>query len=133
MSDEFVFVESSCIDDFEDKVKELLLCNKVISAREINEITAELTLDNGTVLRFEGSEGITNCAEGWCFLDTVCECPDTITDVKYEMSGDPDVVKYQIFAFSGEKKIQLLEYSGYESGYFGTDCSLYVKHCEGAS
>lgn len=133
MPDEFVFVTSSGADDLEDKVKKLLLGRKVVSVENIDDTIAELTLDNGTILRTESAAGITNCAEGWCFLETLCACNDVITDVKYEVAGDDNIVEYRLFVFSGDDKTLMLEYHGYESGYFGTGFDIKVKHCKGAA
>ena len=72
-----------CEDNgFEQFVKEQLLFRKVVKVREVDDQTAELTLDNGVVLVAEGNEGCGGCGNGWYFLTALNTCDNAITNVE---------------------------------------------------
>lgn len=109
--------------DFENKVKDLLLYRKVVSVQKIDEQTAELTLDNGAVLKTEGNEGCGGCGNGWYYLEALNRCDNAITNVTCVDDGE----KYNIFVYAENEKIMLLEYEGYDNGYYGTGYSVTVS------
>lgn len=136
MPNEFVLAADCDDSDFEDRVKALLLYRKVVSAKIIDEdeIVAELTLDNGTVLRACGTQGCGGCCNGWTFIEDLNTCENAITNVECTASGDMvEEAIYRIFVFAENKKIKLLELKGYDNGYYGFGYWLEVKRCEGAA
>lgn len=115
--------------DFENELKGLLLYRKVVSVKEVDDQTAELILDNGVVLRTEGNEGCGGCGNGWYYLEALNRCDNAITNV--ECVDDEE--KYNIFVYSENEKIKLLEYEGYDNGYYGTGYSVTVFLPDGRS
>ena len=55
--------------DFDQFVRDQLMFRKVVKVREVDDQTAELTLDNGVVLVAEGNEGCGGCGNGWFLFD----------------------------------------------------------------
>jgi hypothetical protein len=112
---------------FEDKVKKLLLYRKIVKVERDDEQTAILTLDNGTTLIAIGNEGCGGCSNGWYYLDELNGCENAITDVKCEIEGVGYEDVYHLYIFADNKKINCLQYSGSDNGYYGTGYNLYVK------
>ncbi len=109
--------------NFQKKVENLLLFRKVVSVKEVDDQTAELTLDNGIVLVTEGNEGCGGCGNGWYYLTALNRCDNAITQVECEDDGDT----YNIFVFAENEKITLVQYDGYDNGYYGTGYTLSVR------
>ncbi len=109
--------------NFQKKVEDLLLFRKVVSVKEVDDQTAELTLDNGIVLVTEGNEGCGGCGNGWYYLTALNRCDNAITQVECEDDGDT----YNIFVFAENEKITLVQYDGYDNGYYGTGYTLSVR------
>lgn len=114
--------------DFEEKVKHLLFGRKIVHAEQYDEQTAILTLDNGVQLVAEGNAGCGGCSNGWYFLDELNTCDNAITKVEcvVEQDKSPYVDIYHIFVYAEDKKINCLQYSGGDNGYYGTGYDLYV-------
>lgn len=112
---------------FAEAIKDLLLFRKIIKAEKLDEQTAKLTLDNGVEIITEGNEGCGGCGNGWFYLDELNKCENAITNVEYCIDGDYDDVVYKLFVFAEDKKINCLQYSGYDNGYYGTGFDVYVK------
>ena len=113
--------------NFEERVKEFLLYRKIVKVERINDQDGILTLDNGTQLIVEGNEGCGGCGNGWYYIDELNDCDNAITDVKCEISGSEYEDVYNIFVYAEDKRINCVQYSGGDNGYYGTGYSLYVK------
>lgn len=126
---DFVGTTHSDDEDYEKVVKELLLYHKVVKAEEVDGQTALLTLDNGTQLLLEGNEGCGGCGNGWFFLQDLNTCNNVITDVKCECDCEEgcDGGTYHIYVFAEDQKINLVEFNGYDNGWYGTGYRLSVK------
>ena len=107
--------------NFEQKMKELLLYRRVVKV-EGSAQDAALTLDNGTVLSVEGNRGCGGCGNGWYYLNALNECNNAITNV--EVSDDGET--YHLFVYAEDNRINLLEYEGYDNGYYGQGYDVYV-------
>ena len=101
----------------------MLLYRKVVSVEQNSDQNATLVLDNGTRLKTYGNDGCGGCGNGWYYLDELNKCDNAITNV--ECTDDGEV--YHIFVFADNRKINLVEYSGYDNGYYGTGYDLYVE------
>lgn len=113
--------------NFEEKVKELLLYRKIVKVEELNEQDGILTLDNGMQLIVEGNRGCGGCSNGWYDLYELNVCENAITNVKCEVEQDEYDDIYNIFVFAEDKRINCVQYKGYDNGYYGTGYELYVK------
>ena len=113
--------------NFVEKVKELLLHRKIIEIKKMDDQTGILILDNGVELIAEGNEGCGGCGNGWYYLDELNGCDNAITNVECvcESDGYDDV--YHIFVFADNKKINCIQYSGGDNGYYGTGYDLCVR------
>ena len=119
-------------EHFEDNVKYLLLFHKIISAEQIDDQTAMLTLDNGTVLKVVGNEGCCGCDNGRFSLDALNRCDNAITDVRclHTVDGDySDKDVYNLYVFADSEMINCIQFSGYDNGCYGTGYSLDVVVC----
>lgn len=96
---------------------------KVISVEQFGDQDAEL-LDNGIVLRVEGNRGCGGCGNGCFDLTALNKCDNVITRVECE---DISEEKYTIFVFAENEKIKLLEYEGYDNGYYGTGYEMLIS------
>ena len=112
---------------FEEMVRDLLLYRKIVKAEIIDDQTAVLTLDNGTQLIAEGNEGCGGCGNGWFYLDELNACDNAITDVECVCEGTDYEAVYHLYVFADNKKINCLQYSGYDNGYYGVGYDLYVS------
>lgn len=114
-------------NNFEEEVKTLLFGRKIVKAEAKDGQSAVLTLDNGVKLVAIGNEGCGGCDSGWYFVDELNTCDNAITRVEcvvdYGEGGDS---VYHIFVYAEDKKINCLQYSGYDNGYYGTGYDLYV-------
>lgn len=117
---------------FEESVKELLLYRKIVKVERLDDQNGILILDNGTQLIVEGNEGCGGCSNGWYYLDELNGCDNAITNVKCEINGDADDFDevYNIFVYAEDKRINCVQYSGGDNGYYGTGYDLYVKIAE---
>lgn len=116
--------------DFEQQVKKALLGRKIVKAEQIDMQTAMLTLDNGTELVAVGNEGCGGCSNGWYYLDELNGCDNAITNVECVLYGNEDDYEegvYHLFVYAEDKKINCLQYRGYDNGYYGTGYDLYVR------
>ena len=112
--------------NFEKEVKKLLLFRKIVKAEIFDDQTAILTLDNGTELVAHGNEGCGGCGNGWYYLDELNTCENAITDVKCEVDGYEENGVYHLYVFADNTKINCLQYSGGDNGYYGTGYDLYI-------
>ena len=112
--------------DFEAKLKKLLIGRKIIEAKEIDQQTAVLFLDDGMELIAIGNEGCGGCGNGWYYLDELNGCDNAITKVECCLEGDYEDGVYHLFVFADNKKINCLQFSGGDNGYYGTGYDLYV-------
>lgn len=114
---------------FEKDVKKLLLFRKIVKAEQLTDQIAELTLDNGVQLIVEGNDGCGGCGNGWFYIDELNECDNAITNVEtvFETDETSDEMIFKLFVFAEDKKINVVQYSGYDNGYYGTGYRLYVK------
>lgn len=111
-------------NDFAQFVKEQLMFHKVVEVREVDDQTAELTLDNGVVLVAEGNEGCGGCGNGWFYLTALNTCDNAITSV--ELVEEVDEL-YSIYVYAADNRINLLTYEGYDNGYYGVGYTLHIK------
>lgn len=115
--------------DFNEKMKEILLYRKIVKAELIDDQTATLTLDNVVKITTVGNEGCGGCCGGWFYLNKLNDCDNAITNVECvcnEEGGNDDYV-YQIFVFTTDDKIECVQYSGCDNGYYGTGFEVYVE------
>ena len=111
-------------NDFAQFVKEQLMFRKVVEVREVNDQTAELTLDNGVVLVAEGNEGCGGCGNGWFYLTALNTCDNAITNV--ELVEQVEAL-YSIYVYAADNRINLLTYEGCDNGYYGVGYTLHIK------
>lgn len=112
---------------FEKEIKELLLYHKIVEATKTGEQSATVKLDNGTVLNFYGNEGCGGCGNGWFYIDKfLTDLPDNaITDVKFEITSDEySDEHFNVYIFHEESELNLISYSGYDNGYYGTGFTI---------
>ena len=113
--------------NFNKTVKDLLLFHKITSVEQLNDQDGILTLDNGTRLIVKGNEGCDGCGNGWYYLDELNECDNAITNVECVCEGSEYEDIYHIFVFAENKKINCVQYSGGDNGYYGTGYDLFVE------
>lgn len=117
--------------DFEEKVKKLLLGRKIVKAEKVDEQVAVLTLDTGVELIAQGNDGCGGCGNGWYYLEELNTCDNAITNVECLVEREEDDGDiYHIFVYADNKKINCLQYSGYDNGYYGTGYDLRVRVAE---
>ena len=112
----------------EQKIKELLLYRKVVSA--VDDV---LTLDNGTRLEIVANEGCGGCGAGWYSVTDLNTCDNVITNVEFDESWleGSDDYSYKIFVYAENQKIKLLQVDGDDgNGYYGTGYTIVVKRLE---
>lgn len=99
-----------------DILKELLIGHSV---KKISK--DELKTDTNYILKFEGNEGCC-CGAGCYYIDELNECNNIITNVELkETNIKYDEYKYEIFVFTENKKIKLMECNGDDgNGYYGS-------------
>ena len=114
---------------FESEVKKLLLFRKIVKVEKYDDQTAILTLDNGVELVTVGNEGCGGCSNGWYFLDELNGCENAITKVEcvVEAGKCEDESTYNLYVYADNKKINCLQYSGGDNGYYGTGYILYAR------
>jgi hypothetical protein len=110
--------------DFDQFVRDQLMFRKVVEVREVNDQTAELTLDNGVVLVAEGNEGWGGCGNGWFYLTALNTCDNAITNVEIVEECEE---LYAIYVYSADNRINLLTYEGADNGYYGVGYTLHIK------
>ena len=110
--------------DFDQFVRDQLMFRKVVEVREVDDQTAELTLDNGVVLVAEGNEGCGGCGNGWFYLTALNTCDNAITSV--ELVEEVEEL-YSIYVYAADNRINLLTYEGYDNGYYGVGYTLHIK------
>lgn len=114
--------------NFQENVEKILLYRKIISVEQVDNQTAKLVLDNGTILTTYGNDGCGGCSNGWYYLEELNGCDNVITNVECVCDIDNycnDV--YHIYVFADDKKVNCLQYEGHDNGYYGTGYSLYVE------
>ena len=111
--------------DFDQFVRDQLMFRKVVEVREVDDQTAELTLDNGIVLVAEGNEGCGGCGNGWFYLTALNTCDNAITNVEIVEEVCEEV--YSIYVYAADNRINLLTYEGADNGYYGVGYTLHVK------
>lgn len=124
------YITQSNNGDFAKKVKDLILYRKILKAEKLDDQEAMLTLDDGTQLILVGNEGCGGCGYGWFYIDELNECDNIITKVECvcENVGEyEDDYIYHLFVYAEDKKINAVQYSGCDNGYYGTGYDLYVK------
>lgn len=109
---------------FDQFVRDQLMFRKVVEVREVDDQTAELTLDNGVVLVAEGNEGCGGCGNGWFYLTALNTCDNAITNV--EIVEECEAL-YAIYVYSADNRINLLTYEGADNGYYGVGYTLHIK------
>lgn len=110
--------------DFDQFVRDQLMFRKVVAVREVDDQTAELTLDNGVVLVAEGNEGCGGCGNGWFYLTALNTCDNAITSV--EIVEEREAL-YAIYVYAADNRINLLTYEGEDNGYYGVGYTLHIK------
>lgn len=111
--------------DFDQFVRDQLMFRKVVEVREVDDQTAELTLDNGIVLVAEGNEGCGGCENGWFYLTALSTCDNAITNVEIVEEVCEEV--YSIYVYADDRRINLLTYEGSDNGYYGVGYTLHIK------
>lgn len=110
--------------DFDQFVRDQLMFRKVVEVCEVDDQTAELTLDNGVVLVAEGNEGCGGCGNGWFYLTALNTCDNAITNVEIVEECEE---LYAIYVYSADNRINLLTYEGADNGYYGVGYTLHIK------
>lgn len=113
--------------DFEAQVKNLLLYRKIVKVEKLDDQEGILILDNGTELIVKGNEGCGGCGNGWYYIDELNGCDNVITNVECKLSGPDWDDIYNIFVYAEDKRINCVQYSGGDNGYYGTGYYLYVR------
>ena len=110
---------------FEKDMAGLLVGRRIVSAERDGDQEAYLTLDNGTRLRLVGNEGCGGCCNGWYDVKDVNKFDNVITNVELEVDGNEERLK--LFVFSGECKMNVAEFEGYDNGFYGTGFEVFVE------
>ena len=111
--------------EFLDFVKEHLLYHKIIDVIQYSDgQTAELILDNGTVLIAEGNEGCGGCSNGWYYLTHLSGCDNAIMNVELVTNG---IEEYSLYVMTEDKRLNILTYEGDDNGYYGVGFYVTVK------
>jgi predicted nucleotide-binding protein (sugar kinase/HSP70/actin superfamily) len=112
--------------EFLDFVKKHLLYHKIIGISQYGDNqTAELILDNGTILIVQGNEGCGGCRTGWYYLTHLAGCDNAIMNV--ELVTDNLEEKYSLYVMTEDKRLNVLTYEGYDNGYYGVGFYITVK------
>src|SRR5688572_918686 len=117
-----------------DAITELLMGRTVTKVSD-----AELRLDDGTILRFEGNDGGCACSAGCYDLTELNGCDNIITKVELYNSpdseyGDGGEGVYRIFVCADNQEVNLATFEGTDgNGYYGTGYSITVKPVGGAA
>lgn len=114
-------------EDFESKMRGLLLYRKIVKVEECDDQTAKLILDNGVEIITIGNDGCGGCANGWYFVDGLNECDNIITNVECVVEDDHYEDVYKIFVFTINDKIKALQYRGSDNGFYGTGFEVHVR------
>lgn len=109
---------------FLDFVKKHLLYHKIVDVIQHDDQTAELTLDNGTVLITEGNVGCGGCSNGWYYLTHLAECDNAIMNVELVTEG---IEEYSLYVLTEDKRLNVLTYEGDDNGYYGIGFYITVK------
>lgn len=113
--------------NFETKMKSLLIGRKICEVERIGGREAVLVLDDGTELIAVGNKGCGGCGNGWYYLDGLNGCDNAITNVECCIErGDYGDDVYHLFVFADNRKINCLQFSGSDNGYYGTGYDLFV-------
>jgi hypothetical protein len=110
--------------NFDQFVRDQLMFRKVVGVREVDDQTAELTLDNGVVLVAEGNQGCGGCGNGWFYLTALNTCDNAITSVEIVEECEE---LYSIYVYAADNRINLLTYEGEDNGYYGVGYTLHIK------
>ena len=111
--------------EFLDFVKEHLLYHKIIDVIQYGDgQTAELILDNGTVLIAQGNEGCGGCDNGWYYLTHISGCDNAIMNVELVTNG---IEEYSLYVMTEDKRLNILTYEGDDNGYYGVGFYITVK------
>jgi hypothetical protein len=114
--------------NFEAEMKSLLVGRKIVEVNRIGGQEAALVLDDGTELVAVGNEGCGGCGNGWYYLDELNGCDNAVTNVECCIeSGKYSDDVYHLFVFADNEKINCLQFSGSDNGYYGTGYDLYVR------
>lgn len=113
--------------NFESRMKSMLVGRKITGVKKIGEQTAVLMLDNDTELVAIGNDGCGGCSNGWYYLNELNGCDNVITNVECCVErGEYDDDVYHLFVFADNRKINCLQFSGHDNGYYGSGYDLYV-------
>lgn len=107
-----------CDASLESDLERLLLFRKVVKVTTIDDMTAEITLDNGVILHTRGNEGCGGCSNGWYYLEELNACDNAITNV--EVRVNMAETEFSIFVFADNQEVNLVTYTGDDNGYYGT-------------
>lgn len=105
------------------RTRQELIGHKVIKVEQVDSYRARLYLDNGIVLKTTGNEGCGGCSAGHFMIEALNKCDNVITNVVFtteceaEMSYGTEY--FTIFVFAEDERIKLVEYSGWDNGYYG--------------
>jgi len=115
-------------DSTREELNAVLVGRTVVSVGE-----DQLLLDDGTELRIVPNEGGAVCGCGAYEITGLNDCDNVITGAKIVVdkhlpeSHEDDHHIYQLFVFSGHKKINLLTVEGTDgTGMYGTGFTIYV-------
>lgn len=111
--------------NFISVLKEHLLYHKIINVIQDDDQTAELTLDNGTILIAQGNDGCGGCSNGWYYLTHLAECDNAIMNVEL-ITEDYDE-KFSLYVMTEDKRLNVLTYEGTDNGYYGVGFYITVK------
>lgn len=107
-----------------EEIRDLLVGHRVAKAAD-----HQLVLDDGTMLTVVPNEGCGGCTAGHYRLDSLNGCDNIITSVEFvdEESSDHRDDIFRVFVFAANEKINLLEVSGYDNGWYGTGYKILIR------
>ena len=109
--------------DFQLRIAEALIGRRITRTVQWDEQSGTLYLDNDTTLEVRGNEGCGGCGNGWYYLKKLEECNNVITNVKCQNIDDEI---YSIFVFTEDERIEVVQYEGYDNGYYGTGFWVFI-------
>ena len=101
--------------------------HKIVAVEQIDDFTATITLDDGTVVQVKGNMG-SCCSNGDFPITSIVESlPGGIITGASVVAKDADGFEEQfiLFVMVDNKKLPLVEFQGYDNGYYGS--GFYLK------
>lgn len=115
--------------NFEEVMKSELFGRRIVRVQGAEgDGDAYLYLDNGRRLRLVGNEGCGGCGNGWYNLKNINVFDNAITNVQLDVDcDDTDCDVYKLFVLSGDQRMNVVSFEGYDNGYYGTGFEVFVQ------